>query len=230
MSFLIFNAAEFAKKAHAGQIRKYVGEPYVYHPARVAARVTLLPGATEEMVAAAWLHDTVEDCDVTVDEVREKFGPIVADLVDGLTDKFSKEDRPDLSRADRKELEHARLATTPAAVRNIKLADITDNLYGTDPKDRFAVRFLEEKEHLLGLFRERGDLDTWLLEEVERASDALKARFDAERVLRNAHKDEIKKIREEEFELSLRRIAKHDAAQSAGEPCKCPWCKRRGPG
>ena len=56
----------FATAAHAaiGQKRKYSGDDYIVHPARVASIVTR-HGGTDEMIAAAWLHDTVEDTDVS---------------------------------------------------------------------------------------------------------------------------------------------------------------------
>ena len=99
----ILKAAEFATEAHEGQVRKYVNEPYVRHPARVAARVSLLPWATEEMVCAAYLHDTIEDCDVSYhDDLVPQFGKAVADLVDELTDAFTPETHPALNRKTRK--------------------------------------------------------------------------------------------------------------------------------
>ena len=65
----ILRAAQFARQAHEGQRRKCNDRPYIEHPARVAARVTILPGATEAMVVAAWLHDVVEDTTVELDEI-----------------------------------------------------------------------------------------------------------------------------------------------------------------
>lgn len=62
---LIADAAAFAAQAHAGQVRKYTGEPYIRHPEAVAKLVQASGGDTA-MVAAAWLHDTVEDTAVTV--------------------------------------------------------------------------------------------------------------------------------------------------------------------
>ena len=79
----IIDALEFAKEAHAGQRRKS-GEPYVVHPILVAA-ITARISADETMVLAALLHDVVEDTPHTVDEIRERFGEDVANLVEGLT-------------------------------------------------------------------------------------------------------------------------------------------------
>lgn len=82
---IIEKADAFAAEAHTGQIRKWVGEAYIEHPRRVAAGVHAL-GLPEHAVAAALLHDTVEDCDVTREDLRVVFGADVAHLVHLLTD------------------------------------------------------------------------------------------------------------------------------------------------
>lgn len=73
----------FASEAHSGQFRKS-GEPYIIHPVEVACILADLHMDTETLVAAL-LHDTVEDCDVTLDDVRDMYGSDVAELVDGIT-------------------------------------------------------------------------------------------------------------------------------------------------
>src|SRR5688572_2066454 len=80
-------ARGFAERAHAaiGQRRKYTGEPYIVHPIAVAELVRSVPH-TPEMIAAALLHDVVEDTPVTLAQIEAEFGPVVADLVDWLTD------------------------------------------------------------------------------------------------------------------------------------------------
>lgn len=86
MTRLIDAARALAEEAHRNQVRKYTGEPYIVHPARVAAMLPVLcPTATAEMAAAAWLHDVVEDCGVDRVEIFNKFGPLVQVLVDDLT-------------------------------------------------------------------------------------------------------------------------------------------------
>jgi (p)ppGpp synthase/HD superfamily hydrolase len=76
-------ALEFAIAAHASidQRRKYTGEPYIVHPIAVAALVRSVPH-TPEIIAAAYLHDVVEDTPVTIEEIRAEFGDEVAALVD----------------------------------------------------------------------------------------------------------------------------------------------------
>lgn len=80
---LVLRAAERSVHAHQGQ-RRRSGEPYVFHPASVAVLARQL-GLGAEAVAAAWLHDVVEDTSVTLADVAVEFGSEVATLVDGLT-------------------------------------------------------------------------------------------------------------------------------------------------
>lgn len=79
----IERAYEMARAAHEGQLRAS-GEPYITHPVAVAQILADL-GIGAKTVIAALLHDTVEDTQVTLDEVNEQFGPEVAMLVDGVT-------------------------------------------------------------------------------------------------------------------------------------------------
>ena len=80
---LIVRAYEVAEKAHAGQTRKS-GEPYITHPVAVATILAEL-GMTPQTLAAALLHDTVEDTDYSLERLRGDFGDEIALLVDGVT-------------------------------------------------------------------------------------------------------------------------------------------------
>jgi guanosine-3',5'-bis(diphosphate) 3'-pyrophosphohydrolase len=83
---LVRSALEQARTDHAGQTRNGSGGmPYVEHPIAVAARLEEL-GYRDEVLAAALLHDVIEDSDTTLDELREKFGEDVAGMVGALTD------------------------------------------------------------------------------------------------------------------------------------------------
>jgi len=77
----------FATAAHyaIGQTRKYSGEPYIVHPVAVAELVMSVPH-TPEMVAAALLHDVLEDTDVPYSVLEEEFGSTVAEYVQLLSD------------------------------------------------------------------------------------------------------------------------------------------------
>lgn len=72
-----------AEKAHRGQLRKS-GDPYITHPVAVATILAEL-GMTPSTLAAALMHDTVEDTDYSLDQLRREFGPEIAMLVDGVT-------------------------------------------------------------------------------------------------------------------------------------------------
>jgi (p)ppGpp synthase/HD superfamily hydrolase len=90
-SELIRNALELAERAHAGQTRNGSGGmAYIHHPIAVA-ELLAEHGYDEETVAAALLHDVVEDSEVSVGEMAERFGPRVARLVEVLTDDESVE-------------------------------------------------------------------------------------------------------------------------------------------
>ncbi len=73
----------FAEKLHSGQYR-VSGEPYIIHPVSVAEIVYSL-GLDTDSICAALLHDTVEDCSVSLEAIRKEFGPTIEMLVDGLT-------------------------------------------------------------------------------------------------------------------------------------------------
>ena len=145
----------FATAAHAavGQLRKYTFEPYIVHPQEVAEIVRSVPH-TEVQLAAAWLHDVVEDTGVTIELIREEFGSEVSDLVGWLTDVS----RPDHgNRSQRKAIDRAHTAQAPAAAQTVKLADLisnTQSIVEHDPK--FAVTYLQEKRLLLEVLT-RGD-------------------------------------------------------------------------
>ena len=141
-------AKVFATAAHAavGQTRKYTGEPYVVHPMEVASLVESV-GGTEAMVAAALLHDVLEDTGVTVDVLEELFGSEVADLVLWLTDVSKPGDG---NRSTRKALDRQHSAAAPAAAQTVKVADLISNtrsIVAHDPG--FAKVYLEEKRLLL---------------------------------------------------------------------------------
>lgn len=141
-------ARVFATAAHAavGQTRKYTGEPYVVHPIEVSELVASV-GGTDAMVAAALLHDVLEDTGVTFDVLEAEFGPEVAELVLWLTDVSKHEDG---NRSTRKALDRQHSAAAPAAAQTIKVADLISNtrsIVAHDPG--FAKVYLEEKRMLL---------------------------------------------------------------------------------
>jgi len=146
---LVHKAQVFAIAAHSavGQKRKYTGEPYFVHPAEVARIVAGVSGSTPEMVAAAWLHDTVEDTGVTTTDIHMNFGPEVAVLVGWLTDVSKPEDG---NRAVRKAIDREHSAAAPAEAQTVKLADLISNSKSIVEHDpAFAKTYLEEKRLML---------------------------------------------------------------------------------
>jgi GTP diphosphokinase / guanosine-3',5'-bis(diphosphate) 3'-diphosphatase len=124
---LIKNAYQFAEKAHAGQLRAS-GEPYITHVVAVA-RILVDLKVPSIVVAAALLHDTVEDTAVTMDELRSKFGPEIAQLVDGVTKLTN---LPRVTRADDHKVD-SQSQEKPVKVEDITL--ISEELQKSRRKD-----------------------------------------------------------------------------------------------
>jgi (p)ppGpp synthase/HD superfamily hydrolase len=128
-------ACEFARAAHAGQTYTS-GSFHDKHLARVVATLRRYGIDEPRLLAAAWLHDTVEDTDVTIEAVEQTFGADVADLVWRLTDE------PGKNRRERHELTHRKIRGRSEAV-GIKLADRIANVQSS----------AEERSHLRGMYR-----------------------------------------------------------------------------
>ena len=156
---IIEKARVFATAAHyaAGNVRKYTGEPYINHSIAVVLLVAGVPH-TPEMIAAAWLHDTVEDTGVSIQLIEREFGDKIADLVYWLTDKSTHEDG---NRAARKAIDRLHIAQASPAAKTIKLADLLDNTASIIERDPdFAKVYMAEKAELLKVLTE-GDKTLW---------------------------------------------------------------------
>jgi (p)ppGpp synthase/HD superfamily hydrolase len=144
---LIARADAFAEKAHTGQKRKYTGEDYIVHPRAVAEIVKTAAYWSSTMVAAALLHDVIEDCGVTREQLKDQFGFVIADLVFWLSNVSKPGDG---NRAKRKAMDAAHLSQAPAAAQTIKVADLihnTESIIAHDPD--FTKVYLPEKMALL---------------------------------------------------------------------------------
>ena len=123
MTSLVEAAEAFAVQAHEGQYRKGAGRvPYVTHPGEVVASLRGAGVSDEVTLAAAWLHDTMEDAGVEHEVLRDLFGPEVADVVRELTDDAS------LPKADRKRLQAERAPRMSPRAKLVKLADKLANV------------------------------------------------------------------------------------------------------
>jgi len=148
VSSLVTHAIEFAKVEHEriNHQRKYSGQPYAVHLSAVAKIVATVTD-DEEMIAAAWLHDIVEDTPATLNEIEREFGMPVAQLVRELTDVSKPSDG---NREKRKAIDREHLNYASARGQTIKLADLIDNCKDITKHDkRFARTYINEMNSLL---------------------------------------------------------------------------------
>jgi len=164
----VAKAIDFAAREHSPQRRKgAAAEPYVNHLAEVAALVAeATQGADANLVIAAYLHDTIEDCEVPYEILLAEFGKDVADLVREVTDDKN------LLKTERKRLqvEHARSATPRA--KHIKLADKISNLnsiLASSPADWSAERKREYLEWAAKVVAGCRGVNPWLEARFEAA-------------------------------------------------------------
>lgn len=137
-------ALTFALKAHGEQKRKYTGEPYMVHPVEVASILRQF-GFTETVLAAALMHDVLEDTEQTEFNMRCKFPDLVVDLVVELT-----EVKTEGNRKKRKDDERLRLSKVSYLAQNIKVADLISNSRTiVEHGGNFAPVYLAEMEALL---------------------------------------------------------------------------------
>jgi len=131
MGALVEHAKVWGAMKHVGQTRKYTGEPYFTHCEAVYEFVREA-GLSETARVAALLHDTVEDTDVTIEEIEEIFGTEVAGYIWYLT-------KPPFyvgNRYKRKELDRNRLSLAPEEVRSIKFFDLYHNAFSIKEHDQ----------------------------------------------------------------------------------------------
>jgi len=121
---LLLQAISFAANKHRNQRRKNKEcTPYINHPIRVSTSIAEIGGITDVIaLAAAVLHDTVEDTETSYEEVKERFGKEIADVVMEVTDNKS------LSKVERKKLQIVNAPHKSHAAKLVKLADKLDNL------------------------------------------------------------------------------------------------------
>lgn len=141
-------ARELAVRWHAGQARKYSGDPYTVHCERVAA-LTAMVCPEPSVVAAAWLHDVLEDTDCPEREIKERCGTQALRLILEVTDISGPSDG---NRSARKARDRQHLSFASAEGQTIKLADLIDNTMSIafwDPD--FSRTYLEELRELLNV-------------------------------------------------------------------------------
>ncbi|MNS91214.1 Bifunctional (p)ppGpp synthase/hydrolase relA [compost metagenome] len=123
---LVMRAAAYAAEAHAKQMRKTGDEPYINHPLRVS-HMAVRAGLGAEAVAAALLHDVVEDTERSLDDIRAVFPERVTLLVHLLTQWWA-DDAPAAEKNLGKPKYYAAILAEPDAI-DVKLLDRSDNLW-----------------------------------------------------------------------------------------------------
>ena len=124
---LLDRAIVFAVRAHAGTERRGKGFPYIVHPLEAVEIVsTMTPD--QELLAAAALHDTVEDTDVTVEEIRREFGDRIASIVASESDTFEEGVSEEESWHSRKRAAIERLSKASRDSKIVALGDKLSNM------------------------------------------------------------------------------------------------------
>lgn len=124
---LLDRAIIYAVKAHAGTERRGKGFPYIVHPMEAVEIVaTITPD--QEILAAAALHDTVEDTDITIEQIRAEFGDRIASLVGAETDDIVDGQSEEESWHDRKLAAINRLSKASKDAKTVALGDKLSNM------------------------------------------------------------------------------------------------------
>ncbi len=135
---------EFMKNKHAGQIRKLSKDPYIVHPIKVAGILKAMH-EQDDIIKAAFLHDTIEDTNTTFEELSEKFGLKVATLVKELTS-----DRSAIKELGKAQYLTNKMNDMSMEALTIKLADRLDNISDLNASDlEFARKYLRETQFIL---------------------------------------------------------------------------------
>ena len=174
----ILTAASFAAQKHKDQKRKGSdGEPYINHPIEVA-NLLVSAGRVEDgdVIIAGLLHDTVEDCGVSFEEIAEQFGTVVAGYVRELTDDKS------LPKAERKRLQIEHAPHLSHGAKQIKLADKISNIRDVteNPPEGWDVKRRREyvewgEDVVAGLRGANAELEKLFDEIVEDAKKRIQA-------------------------------------------------------
>ncbi len=178
---LLDRAILFAVKAHAGTERRGKGFPYIVHPLEAVEIVaTITPD--QELLAAAALHDVVEDTDISADDLRAEFGNRIADLVVAESDVFVEGVSEEDSWHTRKQAAIDRLAAAPYEAKIVAMGDKLSNMraiardyvrMGDELWKIFHVKDIQEHEwHYRGLAASLSELsDTFAYREFVQLID-----------------------------------------------------------
>ena len=158
MGILVLIAAiEFACKAHKGQVRKSTGGPYISHPVAVMSLVQTYEPDLQLAQAAAVLHDVMEDCDISFQELKSKFGTVVAQTVRACSEDGAIGPGPKASWETRKQASIDALSHKSYAALLVTCADKLHNVMGLVQEhetqgDKLWERFSRGKEKQLWVY------------------------------------------------------------------------------
>jgi len=161
MSRLVRMAQLFAQAAHGapGQVRRYTGEPYIEHPAEVVALLKRAGVTDDAMLAAAWLHNVVEDTQIELALIRRLFGPHIEAMVLDLTECAPLELG---NRAVRKRLVLLEMRKASPQAKTIKCADLISNTRSIREHDpKFWPVYRAEALALLDVLRDCSHPALW---------------------------------------------------------------------
>lgn len=146
-------ALAYATQAHAGQTRSS-GDPYISHPVRVANTVSANKRSKniDALISAAYLHDTIEDTDITHEDLEKMFGGLVASLVQELTS-----DKEKIKQIGKTEYLAKKMAVMSSYGLVIKLADRLDNVQdiATAKTPEWRQRYKAETERVLDYIEQK---------------------------------------------------------------------------
>jgi guanosine-3',5'-bis(diphosphate) 3'-pyrophosphohydrolase len=156
-SDLVARAYEMAASAHRGQRRKDDGTPYITHPVAVAGLLHDA-GFDDELIAAALLHDVVEDTDMDSDEVSERFGERVAELVDALSEDDGIQEYEERKREHREQVAEAASDAIAVYIAD-KLSNLRDmrKIYA-EAGEAIASRFKAPLDVRVRLWKEDAEM------------------------------------------------------------------------
>ncbi len=151
MENLLNEAISFAVEKHKNQKRKGCAWPYVVHIHDVM-QILHENGANTETIIAGILHDTVEDTDTTLQDIEDKFGPVIKEYVEAVTEDKS------LPYVERKHLKALKLRTSSRNAKMVKCADCLSNLRSTQIEMKYEPNFWSKfnsgKENIEKYYRE----------------------------------------------------------------------------
>lgn len=174
-STLLDKAIIFAVNAHHNTERRGKGFPYIVHPMEAVEIVaTITPD--QELLAAAALHDTIEDTEVTVEDIRREFGDRIAELVHAESDQFTEGISEEDSWHDRKRAAIERLAAASHDAKIVAMGDKLSNMraiardYAVKGDDLWRIFHVKDKAshewHYRGLAASLAELsDTFAYQE-----------------------------------------------------------------